>query len=1512
MAREPSYKGSLYRAEYEHDACGVGFVADISGHRSHSILDMAIESVVNLEHRGAVSADAKTGDGAGVLTQIPVKLMSKEMERLGRHASNNPKDLAIGMIFPPCGKDDVLDRCLSIIEESINQHGLALLGWRRVPVDRHALGQQALATMPDIRQVLVVRPESMSPDQFQSKLYLARKDIEARVTERGIQGLYIPSFSNNTLVYKGLVAAPQLRNFYQDLNDPNFETAIAIFHQRYSTNTLPNWTLAQPFRFLAHNGEINTLQGNRNWMKAREPELHSSMWNDQIGKLSPIITAGGSDSASLDNVLEVLTVSGRGLLHAMAMLVPEAWENMPNMPTQLREFYEYHACLTEPWDGPAALAFSDGEIVAACLDRNGLRPARYMVTDDNIIIMGSEAGMIDVDGSKIVEKGRLGPGHMIAVDTTHKRILKDGEIKQGLASMKPYGQWLKKRTLYFDKYLASVNGNLSTVTPDMETMRAFGYTSEEMKLVILPMVAESKEPVGSMGDDTPLSVLSDRPRLLYSHFKQRFAQVTNPAIDPLREHLVMSLNTYLGPRHSLLEESEEHARLIYLQSPVLLDHEMSALRNMADPILASATIPTLLGVKQGSTGLRDALNRICEEASQAVDQRKSLIILSDKGVDEEHAPIPMLLAVGAVHYHLIREGKGMRASIIAETGEARDMHHMVTLLGYGASAINPYLALACLTDVVQEEHGEDMPLEDALHNYKGTLEKQILKIMSKMGISAVSSYHGAQIFEVIGLSDEVVDLAFYGTPSSIKGIGLEEIAQETLERHRRAFGEPPPKGKLDDYGYYRFRKQGEHHAFNPRMVRALHKTVAEDGTQELYNQFRDMVTGEQPVAIRDLLEFRPLGPAVPLDEVEPASEIVKHFNTASMSLGALSPEAHEVLGIAMNRIGGKSNTGEGGEDSRRFREASNSKIKQVASGRFGVTPEYLAMADEIEIKMAQGSKPGEGGQLPGHKVVEHIAAIRHTQPGVPLISPPPHHDIYSIEDLAQLIYDLKMVNPRAKVAVKLVAEAGVGTIAAGVAKGYADVIHISGHEGGTGASPLISIKHAGSAWELGLAETQQILVMNDLRGRVTLRTDGGLRTARDVAVAAMLGAEEYSFGTSALVSIGCQMARQCHLNTCPVGVATQDPNLRKKFFGTPEMVIRYFFFIAEELRGILASLGARRLKDIISRPQLLAQRKDIANPRAKTLDLSQLLVQLDPEATRPRYCAQDRNDRDAPPLDDDILPKVRPAIEGGKPVTMESKISTVHRTVGARIAGAIAHEHGDKGLPDGSISLRFKGSAGQSFGAFCINGMQLYLEGEANDYVGKGMNGGEIIIRPPQSATFPPHKNVIMGNTVLYGTTGGYLFASGQAGERLAIRNSGAWAVVEGAGDHCCEYMTGGVVVVLGPTGRNLGAGMSGGIAFVLDPDDQLGLNYNPGMVDLESMEAAEDIETLHALIERHWEVTGSPKAREVLDNWDANLPNFRKVKPKPTVAPPPPREVQRARRDALLAASGRKNEQPV
>ncbi len=1484
----------------------MGFVADVSGHRSHRIVERAIEAVINLTHRGAVSADGKTGDGAGVLTQLPHRFFSRELERIAGHAVPEG-DLAVGVIFFP--RDPQARRlCQKIIEGSLIRFGLWILGWREVPIDPDALGDKARSTLPDIQHVLVARPGRFGPEEFERQVYLARKEIEQQVLGEGIKEFYIPSISGRTIVYKGLFVAPQLPRFYRDLTDPRFESALAVFHQRYSTNTFPTWFLAQPFRTLAHNGEINTLNGNLNWTYARERELHSSVWHGDVEKLRPLILPDGSDSAMLDNVLEALVRSGRDIRHAFMMLIPEAWEQMPDMDPDLRAFYEFHACLTEPWDGPAAIAFSDGVVVGATLDRNGLRPARYTLLDDGTLIMGSEVGVIDLDTARVVRRGRLGPGQMIAVDTARGVLLGNEEIKREFAIREPYAKWLGKHLVGLDTLVPEGENGGRPLDPEslIPLQIAFGYTEEELKYVLKPMVSEKKEPVWSMGDDTPLAVLSPRPRLLYGYFKQKFAQVTNPPIDPLREQLVMSLYTYLGPRLSFLEESEYHARLIRLSGPVLTDQELETLRHRPD--FPTATLSTLFPVAEGAVGLEAALGRLSDEASRAVDAGHALVILSDRGVDAEHAAIPALMAVGAVQHHLIRHGKRMRVSLLVETAEAWEVHHLACLIGYGASAVNPYLAFQTVRTLAA---GEEPPLDPgvAVQNYKTSLEYGIRKVMSKMGISTIGSYHGAQIFEIIGLAEPLVERCFLGTASKVGGIGFPEVAGEVLARHREAFGER--RSRLADAGFYRFRKGGEQHAFNPGVVKALHAAV-KSGAYEDYKRYAELVNTREPLAIRDLLTFRPDRPPIPVEEVEPIETIVRRFSTQAMSIGALGPEAHKTLATAMNRLGARSNTGEGGEDPEWWHPLPNgdlaaSKIKQVASARFGVTPEYLIRAEQLEIKMAQGSKPGEGGQLPGHKVAPHIAKIRRAVPGIPLISPPPHHDIYSIEDLAQLIYDLKQVNSRAKVGVKLVAEAGVGTIAAGVAKGYADVILISGHEGGTGASPISSIKNAGSPWELGLSETQQVLVLNNLRGRVTLRVDGGMKTGRDVAVAACLGAEEFGFGSASAVAIGCVMARQCHLNTCPVGIATQKPELRAKFAGRPEMAIHFFTHIAQEVREILASLGYRRLDELVGRTDLLTPRPGAESGKLKTLDLSRVLAQADPTGTLPRRRVQERNDRPPDPRDLDLVAEVGAAIETGAPVRLALPIRNIHRTVGARVAGEIARRHGDRGLPEGAIEIRFRGSAGQSFGAFCIAGMRLILEGEANDYVGKGMGGGEIVIVPPQGVRFASHENAIVGNTVLYGATGGALFVAGRAGERFAVRNSGATAVVEGLGDHGCEYMTAGCVVVLGVTGRNFGAGMTNGTAYVLDEADEFPARYNPELVRIARVEAPEDAQRLRGLIERHLELTGSRRAAEILARWDEVLPRFFKVIPLPAEAIARTIEVaKRGTEVASLAPAGR------
>ncbi len=1471
---------------YEKDACGVGFIANISGSRSHEILKMAIQAVTNLTHRGAVAADAKTGDGAGILTQIPEKLFRKEVDKFEAHV-DSIDDLAVGMIFLPQNDIVAQKRGREIVTNILQQYGCPLIGWRSVPTDVSALGEKALATLPMIQQVLIGRPPRISSDKFERHLYLICKELEHRITEEQLDGFHITSFSHQTIVYKGLLVAPQLATFYSDLQNPDFEAALAVFHQRYSTNTSPTWSLAQPFRMLAHNGEINTLMGNRNWMRAREAELNSPVWNEDIKKLVPIINPLGSDSMSLDNVLELLAHSDYSILQSMMRLIPEAYEQIPDMPPALKACYEYLSCVSEPWDGPAAVAFTDGNIVGASLDRNGLRPARYKVTDDGLVVMGSEVGIIELDDSRVVRKGRLGPGQMIAVDTNKGRLLTDTDIKHEVAHQKPYANWVEQ-TINLDDLKPKSLGSTTPVPDDLDKyQKAFGYMIEDVERFIKPMVLQAKEAVGSMGDDAPPAVISKHPRLLYHYFKQLFAQVTNPPIDSLRERLVMSLTTRLGRRRSILTETEKHAYLIRLNSPILTNEELEALKQHDNAEFKHVTIPVHFPVASGIQGLETALDTLCNKVIDAVTAGNTLLILSDRDVNADNSPIPMLLAVGAVHHHLIREGKRMQVSLIVEAGDPREEHHYAVLLGYGADAINPYLVFSTILHLGENNEFEDLTTEQAILNYQEAVEKGILKIMAKMGISTVSSYRGAQIFEAIGINSTVIDRCFTGTPSRLGGIGFEHIAAETLHFHTKAFGATDDRKTLQEAGYFRFRRHGEFHAFNPTVFKAMHKFVKSGETAD-YTEYAQAVEVGEPSSLRDLLDFKPATP-IPIEEVEPAEDIVRRFTTGSMSFGALSRETHETLAIAMNRLGAKSGSGEGGEDSGRFERQPNgdlasSAIKQVASGRFGVTPQYLASARELEIKMAQGSKPGEGGQIPGHKVTLEIAKIRHSIPGVPLISPPPHHDIYSIEDLAQLIYDLKQVNPRAKVAVKLVSEFLIGTIAAGVAKGYADVIQVSGHEGGTGASPLSSIKNAGTPWELGLAETQQRLVANDLRDRVVLRVDGGMRSGRDIVIAAMLGAEEYGFGTAAMVATGCIMARQCHLNTCPVGVATQDPALRAKFPGTPEMVVNFMLGVANEVRTILANLGHTSLNDVIGRPELLETAKLVEYPKAATLDLTEILLPADPTGEMPRYHLHERNNRVDTPLDDQILIDAAKAIEKKEPIQLSYPILNTHRTVGAKLSGEIAYQYGDELLPKESIRCYFTGSAGQSFGAFCSTGIQLVLTGEANDYVGKGMAGGEIVIKPSPDARFKTHENTIIGNTVLYGATNGSLYAAGRAGERFCVRNSGATTVVEGVGDHGCEYMTGGTVVILGETGRNFGAGMTGGIGYVLDENQEFEKKINPQLIKLERITDKADEDILVGLIQKHLELTGSHHAEKILNNWGAFLPFFWKI-----VTPPPP-----------------------
>ena len=1480
----------LYNPAFEHDGCGTGFVASIDGEVTHRVVELALRALVGLTHRGAVSADAASGDGAGLTIQIPRALLTADAARWGLR-SNELDRLAVAMVFLP---NDALARpqARKILERAAQDSGVHVLGWRPVPIDPSVVGGVAKEFLPGIEQLLLARPEDLSGVAFERMLYLARRRAEAAYREHDVDA-YVVSMSARTVVYKGLMVAPQLRSFFPDLSDPRTRSALALFHQRFATNTLPNWSLAQPFRMIAHNGEINTLVGNRNWMSAREPELTSSVWGEDLKDLIPVIAPIGSDTASLDEALELLATSGRGLLHAMAMLVPEAWENMTDMAPDLRAFYEYHACLIEPWDGPAATAFTDGTVAAAAMDRNGLRPARYQVTSDRLVVMSSEVGLLGLPLKEIVESGRLGPGEMIAVDTEAGDFLRNGDIKSRLAAGGPYRRWVKGNLQRFEPAPLSSGARIGAAdTSGISGMQVLhGYTREEVRDVLTPMAKDGKEAVGSMGDDTPPSTLNEPQRSLYTYVRQRFAQVTNPPIDSIRERVVMSLGTYLGERHSILEERPEAARLLHLRSPLLATEDWEALGRTPAARLSFARLSASFPTAEGPEGMTLGLDALCEQAALAVDEGHSALVISDRPVDEQRAPIPMLLAVSTVHHHLIRTGRRMRASILAEAGDARDVHHMAALIGFGASAIYPYLALRTVADLADKGKLGEVDREQAIRAYVRASEDGVLKVMSKMGISTISSYHGAQIFEALGLSDEVIERSFPGLTSRVGGIGFREIAEDVLERHGRAFSD----ASLDRGGWYRFRRDGDYHANGPEVWRALH-AVVQGGGREEYRAYSDLVHSRPPTALRDLLEFASDREPIDIDGVESVDQILRRFQTGAMSLGALSREAHEDVARAMNRIGGLANTGEGGEDPRRYsadgdRRDANSAIKQVASGRFGVTPAYLAGAHQIEIKMAQGSKPGEGGQLPGHKVIPYIATLRHVIPGTPLISPPPHHDIYSIEDLAQLIFDLKTANPHARVSVKLVASEGVGTIAAGVAKGYADIIQISGADGGTGASPLSSVKYAGNPWELGLAETQQTLVMNGLRGRVILAVDGGLHTGRDVVMAALLGADRFGFGTTALIALGCKMARQCHSNTCPVGIATQAEELRKKYFGTPEMLISFLTHVAEEVREILAKLGYERLTDLLGHADLLRQIPSDEKHRWRAVDLSALLARA---AGAPLRCIQDRNDRPGAPLDDHIISRFGGALDQSPPFRGSFEIENTDRAVGARISARIAAIHGDAGLPEGTIDLEFVGSAGQSFGAWLVNGVRLRLVGEANDYVAKGMSGGEISIGLPASAEFQGAGATLVGNTVLYGATGGSLFVAGCAGERFAVRNSGGVAVVDGVGDHGCEYMTEGLVAVLGRTGKNFAAGMSGGLAFVLDRSGDFPTRLNRDLVTLERTSDPAEIELLKALITRHHEATHSARAREILADWPGALECFWTVIPKSLV-------VATARADLVL-----------
>jgi glutamate synthase domain-containing protein 2/glutamate synthase domain-containing protein 1/glutamate synthase domain-containing protein 3 len=1516
----------LYDPRNEHDACGVGFVANIKGRKSHDIIQRGLQILVNLDHRGAVGADPLMGDGAGVMIQTPDALLRDWAKDRGIELPP-PGRYAVAMCFLPM-REKARHVAIRHIEHFVRVEGQSLLAWREVGVDTTGLGQAVIDSMPWIAQAIVAAsPDIPDQDAFERKILTIRKQVLNSVVRLAeelqlpeLRHLYVPSFSTRTVVYKGLLLAPQVESFYDDLRNPLTVSALALVHQRFSTNTFPSWRLAHPYRFICHNGEINTVRGNVNWMAARRQAMHSDLLGADLGKMVPLIGPGQSDTACIDNALELLVIGGGySLAHAMMMLIPEAWSD-PLMDTERRAFYEYHAALMEPWDGPAAIAFTDGRQIGATLDRNGLRPARYIVTDDDHVIMASEAGVLPVPEEKITRKWRLQPGKMLLIDLEEGRIIDDAEIKAKLAAEHPYEQWLKETQWKLQDLPEPPEGSTPAVSNDPESrldlQQAFGYTQEDVQFFLEPMAREGDDPVGSMGTDTPIAAFSNRPKLLYNYFKQNFAQVTNPPIDPIREELVMSLTSMIGPRPNLLShEVGTHHRLEVAQ-PILTDGDLAKIRNIEHLVdhFKTDTLDITWPVKEGAAGIEKALDRICKEATAAVGAGHNILILSDRAVSAERVPIPALLATSAVHHHLIRDGDRTNTGIVVETGEAREVHHFCVLAGYGAEAINPYLAFATV-EQIRTENGLSLSAEQAQKNYLKALGKGILKVMSKMGISTYQSYCGAQIFDAVGLQSGFVEKFFTGTATTIEGVDLRAIAEEALVRHARAYGDDPLyREMLDLGGDYAFRLRGEAHAWTPQSVAKLQHAVRGNSLAD-YKAFAASINdqSERLLTIRGLMRFRLAEEPIPLAEVEPASEIVKRFSTGAMSFGSISREAHTTLAIAMNRIGGKSNTGEGGEEAERFRPLPNgdsmrSAIKQVASGRFGVTTEYLVNADMLQIKMAQGAKPGEGGQLPGRKVDKVIASVRYSTPGVGLISPPPHHDIYSIEDLAQLIHDLKNANPSAAISVKLVSEVGVGTVAAGVSKARADHVTIAGYEGGTGASPLTSLTHAGSPWEIGLAETQQTLVRNGLRGRIAVQVDGGLRTGRDVVVGALLGADEFGFATAPLIAAGCIMMRKCHLNTCPVGIATQDPVLRQRFTGQPEHVINYFFFVAEEVRELMAQLGFRTLDAMIGRVDRLDMAPAIDHWKAKGVDLSRLLYQERAKPGVAIYHCEPQNHGLDKALDNELIMLAEPALERREPVRIEKPIRNIHRTVGAMLSGEVAKRYGHMGLPEDTIWARFDGTAGQSFGAFLAHGVTLELHGDANDYTGKGLSGGRLIVRQPQQARREPTENIIIGNTVLYGAIAGEAYFEGVAGERFAVRNSGAVAVVEGTGDHGCEYMTGGVVAVLGETGRNFAAGMSGGIAYVWDPHGRFASLCNRNEVELsavaaEDAEAADserprqrapnvvdsgmgnplrfDADRLRILIERHHLFTGSARARMLLESWEETLASFVKVTPK-------------------------------
>ncbi|TWT38289.1 Ferredoxin-dependent glutamate synthase 1 [Posidoniimonas corsicana] len=1522
----------LYDPQNEHDACGVGFIAHIKGERSHQILVDSEDLLRRMDHRGACGCEPNTGDGAGVMTALPHEFLQKVVKADLGVDLPEPGRFAVGNVFLPQNEAD-REQCKAAVKKIVAEQGQTLVGWRKVPTDsaKADLGPTAAKAEPVVDQLVIAAADGLAGDDFERQVYQIRKrssnQLRADESMEQAKMFYICSLSTKVIIYKGMLTTDQLYLYYPDLKDSDYTTHLAMVHSRFATNTFPSWDRAQPLRCMSHNGEINTLRGNKNWMFARQGVVKSDVFGDELEKLFPVVEPDCSDSGTFDNALEFLLMNGRTLQEAVMMMVPEAWQNHDTMSEAKRGFYEYHSALMEPWDGPACIGFTDGKYIGATLDRNGLRPSRYYVTHDDRVIMASEVGVVDIDPENVKEKGRLQPGRMFLVDFEQGRMIPDAELKQDLATRRPYGEWLRNQRIDLNDLHPENEPHGFNRSTLLERMQAFGYTIETMRFMLLPLISAGKDPIGSMGNDSCLAVLSDKPRMLYDYFKQLFAQVTNPAIDSIREEVIMSLECYIGPEQNLLETTEQHAHRLRVPHPILSNEQLAAIKHMGDRKAAddswkTQTIDVTWARSEGKSGMRAAIERICKEAEQAIDDGYTIVVLSDRETGKDRVPLSSLLAVGAVHHHLVRVSKRTRIGLVVETGEAREVHHHCLLVGYGADAINPYLAFEALWQARREgrldtgeeaiagkESGEGAshpavdadgevidPVTAADHElvaqYRRGVAKGMLKVMAKMGISTLQSYKGAQIFEALGLRDEVIDVCFAGTASRVQGVGFEELAEEALRRH--ALGYPAGAGKslpvLPNPGEYHWRAEGERHMWDPASIADI-QVAARTNSRESYARFAEHINNDARTRcqLRGLMEFKKdaNGGPIPIDEVMSAAEIVKRFCTGAMSFGSISAEAHESLAIAMNRLGGKSNTGEGGEDPVRWTPEPNgdsrrSAIKQVASGRFGVTISYLTNADEIQIKISQGAKPGEGGELPGRKVDENIARIRYSTPGVGLISPPPHHDIYSIEDLKQLIHDLKNANRAARISVKLVSEVGVGTVASGVAKGYADHILISGDGGGTGASPLTSIKHAGLPWELGIAETHQTLVLNDLRSRVVLQTDGGLKTGRDVVIAALLGAEEFGFSTAPLITLGCIMMRKCHLNTCPVGIATQDPDLRAKFRGKPEHVVNYLFMVAEEARELMAELGFRTIEEMVGRVDALDVSKAIKHWKSDGLDLTKLLSPAKgPRPDTGVYCTMEQDHGLDESLDiTQLLDLAKPAIEDAKPVRETLKIVNTNRTVGTILSNEIAKKWGEEGLPDDTIRFKLEGHAGQSLGAFLSHGVTLELEGDANDYVGKGLSGGRVIVYPPKNSGFVAEEQIIVGNVCLYGATRGEAFLRGRAAERFCVRNSGAHAVIEGVGDHGCEYMTGGRVAILGPTGRNFAAGMSGGVAYVWDPDGELLGNCNMGMVELEKVEADEDAQELKELITKHHQHTDSTRAADLLDRWDETLPQFVKVMP--------------------------------